>query len=350
VNIDVTERKQTEALLKESKARLSDALAAGQVVAFEWDAATGRSQRSDNAEHILGVVQGGGFLRQVHPADRRKFNVLIRNLSPGNSSYTLTFRFARADGRDVWLEEEAKGEFDTSGKLLRIKGLTRDITERKELEDHKSTLISELDHRVKNVLASVSAVAARTKETSGSRAEFVAALDGRIKSMAITHELLSSRHWRGIPLAELVRRELAPYATGSNTRLDGPDVVLRPEAGQVLAMVFHELATNAAKYGAISASSGIVIVRWSFKRNGHAQRWLSIRWQESGGPFVVPPAKSGYGDSVVREQVPYELGGSVDLDYLPDGVRCQLQIPGHWVSTSNRQANLPSRSKRSRTA
>src|SRR5262249_35800133 len=193
----------------------------------------------------------------------------------------------RADGRDVWLEEEAKGEFDTTGKLLRVKGLTRDITERKELEDHKSTLISELDHRVKNVLASISAVAARTKETSRSMAEFVSALVGRSKSMAIAHELLSSRHWQAIPLAELVRRELAPYATASNTHIDGPDVVLRPEAGQVLAMVFHELATNAAKYGAISTSSGIVIVRWRFKRNGHAQRWLSIRWQESGGPFVV---------------------------------------------------------------
>jgi|SRR6516225_4413116 hypothetical protein len=86
----------------------------------EWDAVTGQSQRSGNAERILGVVQGGGFLSQVHPADRRKFNALIRNLSPGNRSYALTFRFARADARDVWLEEEAKGEFDIRGKLLRV--------------------------------------------------------------------------------------------------------------------------------------------------------------------------------------------------------------------------------------
>ena len=128
INIDVTERKQTEA-------RLSDALSAGRVVAFEWDAATCRSQRSANAEHILGIVQGGVFLRQVHPDDRRNFKTIFRNLSPGNPSYRLIFRFARSDSHDVWLEEEAKGEFDTKGKLLRIKGLTRDITERKQTEE-----------------------------------------------------------------------------------------------------------------------------------------------------------------------------------------------------------------------
>ena len=329
INIDVTERKQTEA-------RLSDALSAGRVVAFEWDAVTCRSQRSDNAEHILGIVHGGVFFGQVHPADRGNFKAVIRNVSPGNPSYRSTFRFARSDGRDVWLEEEAKAEFDTIGKLLRIKGLTRDITERKELEDHKNTLIAELDHRVKNVLATISAIASRTKETSSSRAEFVTALDGRIRSMASTHELLSSRHWQGIPLAALVHRELAPYATASNVRIDGPDVVLRAETGQILAMVFHELATNAAKFGAISAKSGRVAVRWSFRCNGGAESRLSIRWEESGGPPVVQPTGWGFGTSVVRELVPYELGGTVELAHLPEGVRCNLHIPAQWLSASAR--------------
>ena len=332
INIDVTERKQAET-------RLSDALTAGRVVAFEWDALTGQTQRSDNAERILGIVQDGGFLRQVHPADRWKFNAVMGNLSPSNPSYALTFRFVRSDSRDVWLEEEARGEFDATGKLLRIKGLTRDITERKELEDHKSTLISELDHRVKNVLATVSAVASHTQEASSSMAEFVAALDGRIRSLAITHELLSSLHWQGIPLAELIRRELAPYATVSNTHIGGPDVVLSAEAGQVLAMVFHELATNAAKFGAISGKSGRVSVRWSFKCNGGVDRGLAIRWEESGGPPVVQPARSGFGASVVRDLVPYELGGTVELMHLPKGVCCNLHIPAHWLTSGAREAS-----------
>jgi len=329
INIDVTERKQTEA-------RLSDALAAGQVVAFEWDAVTGGSQRSNNGDSVLGIVQAGGFLRQVHPTDRRNFNALIHGLSPDNSSYAFTFRFFRADGRDVWLEEEAKGEFDTTGKLLRIKGLTRDITERKELENHKNSLISELDHRVKNVLATVSAVASRTQETSSSTAEFVAALDGRIKSMAITHELLSSRRWQGISLAELVHRELAPYATGSNMHIVGPDVVLSVEAGPILAMVFHELATNAAKFGATSVKSGRVSVSWNLGCKEHSESGLSIRWEESGGPPVVQPTRRGFGTSVVRELVPYELGGIVELAHLRGGVCCNLHIPAQWLSASAR--------------
>ena len=159
VNIDITERKQTEALLNESKVRLADALAAGQVIAFEWDALTRRTQRSDSAHPILGCVDGSRFLEQVHADDRAHFKAQIRSLSPVNPSYALSFRFVCPDGRQIWLEETAKGEFDDQGKLLRVKGLTRDITERKELEDHKNALISELDHRVKNVLAVVSAVA-----------------------------------------------------------------------------------------------------------------------------------------------------------------------------------------------
>ena len=165
-----------------------------------------------------------------------------------------------------------------------MKGLTRDITERKELEDHKNALISELDHRVKNVLAVVSAVASRTQETSTSMDGFVVALNGRIKSMANTHELLSYRRWRGIPLNELVRRELAPYAAANNTQIDGPVVVLSAEAGQALAMVFHELATNAAKFGAVSTRTGRVAVCWCRRPNGQAEDRLCIRWEESGGP------------------------------------------------------------------
>ena len=240
----------------------------------------------------------------------------------------------------VWLEETAKGEFDATGRLLRIKGLTRDITERKVLEEHKNLLIAELDHRVKNVLATVSVVASRTQETSSSMADFVAALDGRIKSMATTHELLSRRHWHGISLAELVQRELAPYATVSNTRIEGPDVTLSAEAGQTIAMVFHELATNAAKFGALSAVAGHVSVRWNHRRNGHAKSWLWIQWEECGGPKVAPQIRSGYGTSVIRDQIPYELGGTVDLVHAPDGICCRLEIPAHWLSSRDQTSRF----------
>ena len=141
-NIDITQRKQTEAALKEREANLADALVAGQVMAFEWDAVTRQSRRSDNAILILGCAEGGragslhnDFLERIHPCDREYFKRRIRELCADNPSYVLNFRFCGRDGRQVWLEETAKGEFDANGRLLRIKGLTRDITERKQAEE-----------------------------------------------------------------------------------------------------------------------------------------------------------------------------------------------------------------------
>src|SRR5262245_22116486 len=461
-NIDLTERKKTEAVLKESEARLADALAAGQVMAFEWDARTRGSRRSQNAAHILeeSAASVAEFLMRVHPEDREGFKAAIRGLRPQHPSYTFNFRFCCSNGRQVWLEETARAEFDAAGKLLRIKGLTRnisdrkraedtlaernlqlslagkaalvgsysyelhtdvmhvsegyvalhglpegtiettrrewrsrahpedvdrvaecredafrnrtseydieyriirsdgtlrwiesrslilysrqgkpqrvvgvniDVTERKRTEDRQRILVAELDHRVKNLLSTISAVAAHTMDASSSMQHFVAALDGRIRSMALTHELLSGHRWQGIPLAELLRRELAPYATRSNTDLGGPDVLLSADAGQTIAMVVHELTTNAAKYGALSRREGHVLVRWYWPRNKAMAEELTIDWQEVGGPVVSGDGKSSYGSSVITDLVPYELGGTANLNFAEQGVRCRLTVPAEWV-------------------
>ena len=470
INIDVTERKRAEAILKESEIVLADALAAGQVIAFEWDARTGQSRRSDNANHVVGDEQGGtansrrnDFLRRVHPDDQERFRSQIRKLCAENPSYALSFRFCGPDGHQLWLEETARGEFDATGRLLRIKGLTRDtterkkaemalaernmqlslagkaalvgsfafdagservrispgyaaihgfpdgtaeiarsewqasvhpddlvrleglrssafrtrlnqysvdyrivrsggevrwidarilvsydsdgrpqrvvgvnidITERKRAEEHQRALNAELDHRVKNVLATVSAVISQTQETSSSHADFVAGLDGRVRSLASTHELLSHAHWRGVSLAEIAQRKLAPYVAG-NAEIAGPAVTLKAEAAQAVAMVLHELTTNAAKYGAFSNRCGRVLLKWWWLQNG-SHGPLAIEWQEIGGPPVLAPRQSGYGMSIIRELIPYELSGTADLDFASDGVRCRLNIPADWISRGGR--------------
>ena len=150
------------------------------------------------------------------------------------------------------------------------------MTERKRAEEQQRTLRAELDHRVKNVLATVSAVVSHTQEGSRSVARFAAALQGRISSMATTHDLLSSARWQGISLTELVRRELAPYAIDNNTEINGPEILLESEAGQAMAMMLHELATNAAKYGALSTKDGRVSIRWYQRSNGNARSDLVL--------------------------------------------------------------------------
>jgi PAS domain S-box-containing protein len=454
---------------RRAEASLADALAAGQVMAFEWNALSCQSRRSNNSSLILGddrlgtVFRRSQFLNRVHPEDRQGVKTLIRELQPGAPSYALTFRYVRPDGQQLWLEERAKGEFDTNGRLLRIKGLTRDITEqkkaelalaernaqlglagraarvgsyaydvekgtmqisegyaaihglplgtietsynewrtrvhpddlkmaeftrdeafasgskednaeyrivlstgevrwierrgwisysengrpervvgvnidvtgRKRAEERQSVLLAELDHRVKNTLATVSSVVSQTAVGSTSVTNFVKALDGRIRSMATTHELLSFGRWRGVSLTELVRQELAPYATRHNTKISGPEVVLRPEAGQAIAMVLHELATNAAKYGALSTKQGRVSIQWERRLNGHPLL-LVLDWQEFGGPEVVAPGKAGFGMSTIRDLIPYEFGGSIDLAFVSAGVQCRLALPADWLTHSN---------------
>jgi PAS domain S-box-containing protein len=246
---------------------------------------------------------------------------------------------ARRKNGDEFPAEASISRLDIDGERLYTVVL-RDITERKELEENKNLLIGELDHRVKNVLSKVSVIVANTQDTSSSMADFVIALDGRIKSLARTHELLSERSWKGLSLAELVHQELAPYATASNTQIEGSDDILTAEAGQAFAMVLHELATNAAKYGALSRKDGHVSVRWSHVRSGCAENLLSIHWEENGGPIVMPPTRTGYGTSVIRELIPYELGGTIDLVHARDGVRCKVEIPAHWLIGRSQSGEL----------
>jgi PAS domain S-box-containing protein len=345
--IDITALKRTEAALRESETRLRQGLTAGRVIAFEWDPRTGLSQRSENAVEILGceprqAADGvrNTFLARVHPEDRASFKAHVDGVRPDDPGYSATFRFLHPDGHVVWLEETAEAEFDAAGRFVRLEGVTRDVSERKRAEERQNLLIAELDHRVKNVLACVSAVAQRSREGSPSIDEFLQVLDGRILSMANTHALLSRGRWLGVHLADLVRRELAPWVGEGNAIVEGPDIVLTADATQSLAMVLHELVTNAAKYGALSMPSGHVSVRWDRQLNGNALAGLVMEWQEADGPPVVAPIRSGYGTSVIQDLVPYELGGAVDLSFAADGVRCMIAIPCRWV-TADRPGFVP---------
>jgi PAS domain S-box-containing protein len=326
------ERRQHEAVLMESEARLQEALTVGAVTAFDWDVRTGLSRRSANAAQIFGfdpqhAFTAAQFLQRVHPDDRARFKAQVSGVRPESPSYVATFRFIRPDGREVWLEETSKAEFDAVRRLARLKGLTLDVTERKRADERHDLLIAELDHRVKNVLARVAVVAMQTRQGSNSMAEFVKALDGRIQSMAAAHSLLSQSRWQGVGLDDLVRHQLAPYATDANTMIRGSNIMLTAVATQVVATVLHELATNAAKYGALSTPVGHVSVGWDRATDGDAADSLKIVWHEIGGPPIGAPSQPGFGTTLIRDLIPHELGGTVQLDFNRDGAHCTIEFP-----------------------
>jgi PAS domain S-box-containing protein len=263
----------------------------------------------------------------VHPEDWSRHIPQIQLLTLEKiRSFEIMNRCIAKSGDILWVHKHVSLLRDAAGRPESMMALVTDMTARKRAEDARELLHAELDHRVKNALATVSAVVGHTQAGTKTVASFAAAIKGRIRSMATTHELLSAGHWEGISLAELVRRELAPYASRNNTEVEGPEVILRPEVGLAMAMVLHELATNAAKYGALSTKAGQVLIRWKRRLNA-----LILTWQEIGGPPVASPDKSSFGTSTIRGLIPYEYGGKVDLSLASAGARCRIELPADWL-------------------
>jgi PAS domain S-box-containing protein len=338
VSIDFTERKLAEDMVAERNLQLELAGRAGRVGCFAYDLNTEIMQISQGYAFIHGFPEGTAeiarskCLATVHADDvARVEQFRTEAFRERRREYNLEYRIIHPDGEVRWVETRCFISYNSEGCAHRVIGVSIDITERRRAEEGQRILVAELDHRVKNALATVSAVISHTRQGARTIAGFADALEGRIRSMAITQELLSSRQWQGLSLADLVRREIAPYATRNNTEINGPDVTLRAEAGQALAMVLHELATNAAKYGALSTKYGRVSVRWD-RLNGQSRSYLVLDWRETGGPPVVPTVNSGYGTSTIRDLLAYEFGGTVDLVFAPEGVQCHLELTADWLS------------------
>jgi PAS domain S-box-containing protein len=293
------------------------------------------------AERLFGYAASemiGRSITTLFPPDRHHEEVqILDRIRRGERVDPYETVRKRKDGSLVDVSVSGSPLRNAAGEVIGVSKIARDITARKRADEQQRVLHAELDHRVKNILASVSAVVAHTKDASNSMDDFVAALDSRIQSMSSTHELLSRSRWQGVSLWELVRRELAPYTSNSNTCIKGPEVVLIAEAAQATALVLHELTTNAAKYGALSQRKGRVSVCWYRAPNGQGPAPLAIEWLETGGPPVEVPSNSGYGRSVITELVPYELGGTARLLFSPEGVRYRLDIPAKWLGAAGEQ-------------
>jgi len=269
---------------------------------------------------------------------------------PGTTLYSiLEARFALGNGPekiDAHIDERLSGVRDSrasyaenelhDGRVVAVNyrpmprggwvAIHEEITERKRAEEQRGLLVAELDHRVKNVLARVTAVAKYTSQGSHSVDEFLRTLDGRIQSMADAHTLLSQSQWHGVNLVVLVQRQLAPYTTKTNTVISGPDITLTAVSTQALAMVLQELVTNAVKYGSLSTPHGKVLVNWDSRDGADGAPRLAFAWRETGGPSTKAPSHSSYGTNLIRNLIPREIGGTVDLMFAPEGLRCDIEI------------------------
>jgi len=189
--------------------------------------------------------------------------------------------------------------------------------------------MGELDHRVKNTLTTVLAIARQSAKNSASVAEFSEAFQARLMALAQTHNLLNQGHWEGASLRKILAAELSPFtqeAENPRFSLHGEDIRLTPGQAVTLGMAFHELATNAAKYGALSTPAGRLDVSWGIEDAANGKR-LRLKWVESGGPAVKPPTRHGFGTYLLENALPHETGGEVTLEYAPKGVRCTFSVP-----------------------
>jgi PAS domain S-box-containing protein len=344
---DITQRKRAERALAERNVQSALAAKFALVGNYAYDTATERMQISPGYAAIHGYpeqtseITRSAWLAGVHVEDVERIQVVRRKaFEERRREYNVDYRIARFNGEVRWIEARSFISYGGDGQAQRVIGVNIDVTERKRAEGIQRALNAELDHRVKNALATVLAIITRTQDVNSSLPSFVAGLTHRISSMARTHQLLSESNWRGVSLAEIVRRELAPFAEG-NSEVDGPSVTLKSEAAQAVASVLHELTTNAAKYGAFSTRNGRVSFRWWWQQNGSHDR-LAIEWKEAGGRPVLAPSRSGYGTSIIREIIPYELGGTVELVFVSGGLRCRMEIPAYWVSRGGALSAEPS--------
>lgn len=312
----------------EEHRRLELALEVAGLGEFEWDMVRGVFVVSQRMAAITGLPAGPMPAHDthalepfIHPDDRAAFRAQKEIQRPAGGQYEFEFRHIRPDdGRTVWVRVASVLARGADGKPQSATGIVEDITQRKLEEDQRQTMMAELDHRVKNVLATVQSLAIQTARRTTSLEGFLQAFGGRLKAMASANELLTAARWRGAAIDHLAAAELGALAPGQ-TSWEGPELFLTPRAANALALGLHELAANAVKFGALSVETGRVTLRWSTTPDGG----FELTWTESGGPTVTPPARRGFGSTLLEQVTGRELNGETAVDYRPAGVQARLR-------------------------
>jgi two-component sensor histidine kinase len=256
----------------------------------------------------------------LHPDDVEALRKIITDFTKGARSYEAEFRVNRPDGEQRWCVGTAAATTDRNGRVVRLSGVTVDITERKRAEERQSLLTREVDHRAKNALTLAQSIVRLTRADDVKT--YVDAVEGRINALARVHTILSLSSWQGAEIGRLVAEEIAPYAAGGQIRSLGSEVQLQPATAQTLALALHELVTNSAKYGALSTLSGQLSIAWKAEDD-----MLALTWIETDGPRVREPTSRGFGTRSLIASVESQLGGKALFDWRAEGLVCRLSVP-----------------------
>jgi PAS domain S-box-containing protein len=327
VRARTAELEASTARLLESEQRRSLAIAAGNMGSWDWDWVSGDWIWDDGQYRIFGVdpedfvVNLANVQALLFPDDIEQLAKVVDHFSKGSKAYETEFRVRRPSGEVRWCIGTAAASVDGNDRVIRVSGVTIDITERKRAEQRQNLLSREVDHRGKNALALVQSIVRLTR--ADSIRDYSKAVEGRIAALARVHTILSLSSWESAELSGLVAEELAPFATKeARVTAVGPKVRLTPAIAQTLALALHELATNAAKYGALSSLHGRINLTWQL-----ADDQLELEWQEAGGPLVQVPSARGFGTRSVIASIESQLGGRALFDWRPAGLCCRLSMP-----------------------
>lgn len=310
-----------------SEQRRSLALAAGKMGGWDWDRINNLYFWDQGQRRIFGVgtdfmVTAENIRTLIYPDDLTVLDQAWDGLLATGAPFQMEYRVRRPTGEIRWCLSSAAATHEASGALVRVSGVTIDITDRKAAEERQTLLSREVDHRAKNALALVQSIVRLTRHVNP--ADYARAIEGRINALSRVHTVLSQSRWQGADLGGLLRDELAPFRTGENDKIDiaGPELSLDPACAQTLALALHELTTNAAKYGALSGPAGRLRVHWSMSGDH-----LNLEWNEDSGSTIAKPDKNGFGTKIIVSSIESQLGGKVKHDWRPDGVSCVLSIP-----------------------
>jgi two-component system, chemotaxis family, CheB/CheR fusion protein len=324
--VDITERKRAEVLAERLAAIIKssdDAILSKTLdgIITSWNI---------GAERLFGFrpdeIVGRSIMTLV-PPDRHdeEIDILDQVRRGEHIQHYETLRRSK-DGSDVWISLTVSPLRGAGGTIVGASTIARDMTERRRADEHRKTLMGELNHRVKNTMAVIQSIASQTLGHASTLNEARNIFSARLINLAKAHDVLTRESWQSANLADIVTDAVESHGGGENRfRIEGPDIRLSPSAALAISMALHELSTNAAKYGALSRETGHIVIAWQIE--AEAGRRLILRWQESGGPPVANPKRKGFGSRLIEGSLAAELGGEVRIEYKTSGVECTMIAP-----------------------